>query len=41
MLLVFSISDFKINNIPYDGFPLIVNETTGKIHEPALNFLVY
>ena len=41
MLLVFSTTDFKVNNIPYEGFPIILDDTTGQVHEPALNFLIY
>jgi site-specific recombinase XerD len=41
MLLVFSTADFKVNNIPYEGFPIIVDDTTGQVHEPTLNFLIY
>lgn len=41
MMLIFSTPDFKLNNISYEGFPLILNERTGVVHEAALEFLKY
>jgi site-specific recombinase XerD len=41
MLLIASTADFKLNNIPYEGFPLLLDETTGVLHVPAHHFLIY